>query len=159
MKIGVRILVSVILAMALISCNLLTGNGKVCQGNGAPETLPAIASGELQGQIIYVSYRDNVHGELYVMKADGTNTFRLTHNDLSEEYPSVSSDGKMAILSLESGGIYTLDLVKCLQQPAGCDATLREVRSTGRDPEFSPDGTRIVFIDDDVMVINADGSE
>jgi TolB protein len=36
---------------------------------------------------------------------------------------------------------------------------MREVRSTGRDPEFSPDGTRIVFIEGDVMVMNADGSE
>lgn len=159
MKIGARILVSVFLAMSLIGCNLLTSNDKVCQDKGVPETLPAIDSDELQGRIIYVSYRDNTHGELYVIKADGTNTLRLTHNDISEEYPSVSSDGKTVIFSLASGGIYTLDLSRCLQQPADCDATLREVRSTGQDPEFSPDGTRIVFIDDDVMLMNADGSE
>ncbi|MHB1355806.1 MAG: TolB family protein [Anaerolineae bacterium] len=159
MRIGARILVAVILAITLSSCNLLTGNDKVCQGVGAPDTLPAIDPGELQGRILYVSFRDNAHGELYVMKADGTKKVRLTYNELSEEYPSVSSDSKTVIFSLESGGIYTLDLDKCLQQPAGCDATLREVRSTCRDPEFSPDAKRIVFIEDDVMVMNADGSK
>lgn len=159
MKMNIRILVNVMLSITLMGCNLLSGNGKACQGVGAPDTLPAIEPGELQGRILYVSYRDNVQGELYVMKADGANAIRLTNNELSEEYPSVSSDSKTVIFSLESGGIYTLDLDKCLQRPKGCETTLREVRSTGRDPEFSPDGTLIVFIDGDVMVMNADGSE
>jgi Tol biopolymer transport system component len=158
MKTSARIMVTLILAITLTGCNLITGNGKVCQGVGVPETLPSIDPSELQGRILYISYRDNSHGELYVMRADGTNPLRLTHNELSEEYPSVSSDSKTVIFSLDSGGIYTLDLENCLQQPAQCDATLHEVRPIGRNPEFSPDLLRIVFIEDDVMVMNSDGS-
>jgi Tol biopolymer transport system component len=159
MKIGARTVMLMIITLLLSGCYLLFRDDGRCQGTGVSEALPAIDPKELQGRIIFVSFRDNYKGELYVMNADGTNALRLTHNHLSERYPSVSENSKTVIFSLASGGIYTLDLDKCLQRPAGCEATLNQLRFTGRDPEYSPDGTRIVFIEDDVMVMNADGSE
>ena len=45
-------------------------------------------------RIAFVSWRENLWNEIYVMDADGTNRKRLTHNMVSDREPTWSPDGR-----------------------------------------------------------------
>jgi len=120
-------------------------------------------------QIIFMSKADSPEGELYLLDKSGE-IIRLTNNNLHENNPSLSPDGKKAAFH---GGnindpltweIYIIDL-----------ETKEEMRLTDNNvldghPDWSPDGSKIVFASfrdaqgnpygrADIYTMNIDGTE
>lgn len=98
-----------------------------------------------------IVYSDTV--DLWIMKADGSDARKLT-NDGFEKYPGgFTPDGKLLIFEnvFATRGIYSLDL-------ENNQTTL--IRSEGRSPAVSPDGTKIAYwYFDGYYVMNIDGSD
>ncbi len=117
------------------------------------ESLPAWSPDG--AQIVFVSQRDGRPG-LYVMNADGSSTHRVTPVGVWAERPDWSLGGLIAFDDLS--GIETI-------RPDG--SALTRVTSEGRDPSWSPDGSRIAFTYDDastnyqdqIAVVSSDGSD
>jgi Tol biopolymer transport system component len=95
--------------------------------------------------------------EIYVMNADGNNVTQVTHNDINEFDPIWSPNGKH------------LGFGRC---QATCDVVVinadgsgeRVLINDGFPSAWSPNGKRIAFAssrdgDDEVFIMNADGSE
>lgn len=94
-------------------------------------------------KIAFVSRRDNIRGEIYVMNINGSNVIRLTNNTSWDMHPTWSPDGtKLAFVSDRDGqrNIYIMSA------PDGSKVT--RVTSNARNddsPCWSPDGKEIVF--------------
>lgn len=121
------------------------------------------------GKIAFTSTRDG-NREIYAMNADGTNQIRLTNNNVFDDHPKWSPDGKkIAFLSQSALGTYAIFVMNA-------DGTGRtEVTPTIESPSapgnlsywgmsWSPDGQQIVFSDvvtaneSDLIIVNIDGS-
>ncbi|MEX0682212.1 MAG: LpqB family beta-propeller domain-containing protein [Dehalococcoidia bacterium] len=109
-------------------------------------------------KIAFTSERDG-NREIYVMNADGTDQTRLT-NSASEDFePTWTPDGETIAFrsSMAGGDAWTVS-------PDGSDLTPLDLGGLhARVLDYSPDGTKLVFISDDndivsVYVANADGS-
>lgn len=103
-------------------------------------------------QILFLSDRDSKDGEIYIMDTLGNDVKRLTHNDLFEDLPVFSPDGKKIMFTrtlvekadsnsktIYNGEIFLMNL----------DGT-NEVRLTNRPggdggAQISPDGGKIAF--------------
>ncbi len=58
------------------------------------------------GKIAFTSDRDG-NREIYVMNSDGTNQTRLTNNNIIDDHPTFSPDGrKIAFLSQNASGAF-----------------------------------------------------
>ena len=104
-------------------------------------------------RLVFASTRSG-ESEIYTMLTDGSDQRIIGDQGGFLCYPAWSPDGSQLIFT-SSADIVTLSL----DDPAGS----RTVISSGRDPSFSPDGTRITFarwIGDafDVFIADADGS-
>jgi Tol biopolymer transport system component len=107
--------------------------------------------------------------ELYVMNADGTNLRRLTSNSDFDSGPSWSPDGTQIVFERAPAGTLTPGVEAhekdiYVMRADGSDVR-RLTDSPGLDegPEFSPDGTKIVFSSDrdgqqEIYTMDADGS-
>jgi dipeptidyl aminopeptidase/acylaminoacyl peptidase len=103
-------------------------------------------------RIAFESRRDG-NGEIYVMEADGSGQTRLTYNAALDGEPAFSPDDRKIAFS-RGGDIYVMNA-------DGSGQTL--VANNGYEPEFSLDGSKIVFVsfrdgDAEIYVMNADGS-
>jgi TolB protein len=113
-----------------------------------------------------IAYYSDKDGDLdiYVMAADGSNITQLTNNNVDDFDPFWSGDGSALAFVSELGDgvdIYTIDP----DQP-GAPTRLSSTSAFERFPDWSPDGSRIVFnMDqedaeyDDIYSMAADGSD
>lgn len=81
------------------------------------------------------------HAAIYVMRADGTHTRRLSPGRPPDSSPSWSPDGKLIVFSRAGEGLVVI-------RPGGHGARMltRDVNTMDTDPAWSPDGTRIAFV-------------
>jgi PKD repeat protein len=115
-------------------------------------------------RIAFVSTRDNLTGELYLMNSDGSNVVRLTYDVASSVgYPAWSQDGTRIAFNcqLQSGN----DDI-CAINPDGTGfARLTSDPASDSFPSWSPDGLSIAFSTTRygngpvIAVMNADGSD
>ncbi len=128
--------------------------------------LPAPGGG---GRLAFVSERDG-NPEIYLTDLDRGGVIRLTHNIAAEFDPAWSPDGtKLAYVSTVDGDaeIRVMNLAACESQPETCGSTslaLTNNSATDWQPDWSPDGTRIVFASNrdgnfEIYVMRADGSD
>ena len=124
------------------------------------------------GKIAFASTRDN-HFEIYIMNADGTKQTRLTTIAAFNFKPSWSPDGtKIAFTSLidDHYEIYVMNADGTGQTSLTGDTLEYDPiyvtwYNNAKDPSWSPDGTKIVFVSDDldgnyeIYIMNADGTE
>ena len=94
--------------------------------------------------VVFMSKSDTPEGELYLRDKDSSIS-RLTYNDRHENNPALSPDGtKVAFhagdpIDMLSWEIYVLDLV------TGEEIQLTDNRVLDGHPDWSPDGSRLVF--------------
>jgi len=102
----------------------------------------------------------NGKGQIYVVNADGSNPYNISHNAFCDIEPVWSPDAKrMVFISDRDGGwdLYVMDADGASQRQL--------TKSSGqvRHPAWSPDGKHIAFVSDrdgdfNLYVIGADGS-
>jgi TolB protein len=128
-------------------------------------------------QIVFASTRDGVLfpgddfpvGELYVMRADGSNQTRLTKDEADDYYPEWSPDGQRIVFNSNRHDVNQRYLNIYVMDADGSDitrvTTSPELIDDWR-PSWSPDGSRIAFerrdyaADDtmEIYVVGVDGS-
>jgi Tol biopolymer transport system component len=128
-----------------VLCLALTGCLSSEHGPTGPEPEPVVP-----GVVVFVSDRDESHGEIYVMRDDGTNVRRLTHNSVVDASPVLSPDGSRILFRRE----LSPDNVFVMNADGSGQAGL----APGRRAEWSPDGTEIALVTDSLCVMNADAT-
>ncbi len=148
------------------------GSGLSKLTSSGTATGPTFAKG---GAKMAFSQAVNGAQELYTMRPDGSAKTRLTNNADTDDYPAFSPDGTKIAFKSNRGG-------DGVNQPSGDpdneiwvmkaapeSATNIPVRltnndATDADPNWSPDGSKIVFAsgradsDGDIYIMNADGT-
>jgi CHAT domain-containing protein len=124
--------------------DLSTGEPIQISTHPAMDTMPSWSpDGE---QIVFVSMRDDVKGDLYLWGGDDEDTVQLTGRRLGELFPTFSPDGRFIYFAQGPEGSYRiarLDLSK-VEDKKDRDDTFAEKVLTGEGfshPAVSPDGT------------------
>jgi TolB protein len=127
-------------------------------------------------QLIFLSNRDGgitpsgqPRHDIYRMRADGTGLQNLTRHAATYRFLSLSPDGRKLVFESNRSGYYDIwvmnvdgtGLARLTSRDGG------EGEGANREPQWSPDGTRIAFLSNregrgsglyDVYVMDADGS-
>jgi len=134
--------------------------------NGFSEERPGVSA---NGRVVFMSFRDE-GWNIFLMNADGTGIVNLTKtkNPIINFEPAISPDGSEVVYMRQDGSGQDLWRV-------GADGSnpenLTEAIGEETSPEFSADGTRIVYVgtgpkpccdpeyNNDIWVMDADGSD
>ncbi len=122
-------------------------------------------------QLVFSSNRDGDF-EIYVMNPDGSGVRKITNNGVLDRDPSWSPDGNSIVFATSDNPSYgNEDLSVIHRDPLsptgwGTPQTLMSRPLSDRTPEWSPDGSKIVFAGDgdinewrlNIYVMNSDGS-
>jgi TolB protein len=130
----------------------------------SPSATPVAAG---PGRIVFVSYRHDNQGELYLMDGDGRNPVRLTNTpDMTEWHPHWSPDGSRIVFECQRSGERRFNV--CLINADGSGYTQitnwEQEGSGAYRPVWSPDGSEIAVSRqmgagaDWLWVMSADGS-
>lgn len=125
--------------------------GSVTAGDTTTVALGVTCPTALLDQLAFASDRDG-NFELYAVETDGFPLTRLTRSPEPDFHPDVSPDGTSIVYS-SGGSVATVD----------ADRSGKTSITDGRLPEWSPDGSRIVFQsfrdgDSDIYTVAPDGS-
>lgn len=102
------------------------------------------APGWAQGRMLCESYADG-NWDLMILNADGTGARNLTNTpDLHELYPHASPDGSRIAFVVDTGEGAERQRAVWMMNVDGSGRTL--VAADGRQPCWSPDGTRIAYL-------------
>jgi len=127
-------------------------------------------------RIVFASYRDTpadrpAANDLYVIQADGTQVTRLTNDLARNTAPDWSPDGaRIAFEYFEGEGIVDGDIgggeIYVINTDGTNQQRLNPGTTSGRQPSWSADGTRIAFASlrnetatFDIFTMNADGAD
>jgi Tol biopolymer transport system component len=91
-------------------------------------------------RLAFASDRDG-HGGIYVMRADGTGTRRLSVSSSGDTAPSWSPDGRLIAFARTLRGLYVMRSDGSAARPLA-----HAVGAKDTDPAWSPDGSRIAFV-------------
>jgi Tol biopolymer transport system component len=102
-----------------------------------------------------------VHGDLYIMRADGTGQTRLTNTQHNSGTPTWSPDGHLIAFTAGDPGSMGIYVVR--ENGTGLKR-LTTANSDSTEPAWSPNGRTIAFVastkgSSHIMVMNADGSK
>ena len=105
--------------------------------------LPHDANARNGNKITFVSNRDGMATEIYVMNADGSNQTRLTSNTADDHFPSFSRDGSKITFASDRDGNHEIYVMNA----DGSNQT-RLTNNPADDffPSFSGDGSKIAFV-------------
>jgi Tol biopolymer transport system component len=111
-------------------------------------------------KIIFLSYRDQGSGELYIMNSDGTGQSRLTNDEEYNAPYDISYNGtKILYMSYTSGNRQ----IHIMNNDGSDDLQLSVFdEGYGYAPRFSPDATRFVFVQinpNRLHTMNIDGTD
>ncbi|MBN2549859.1 MAG: PD40 domain-containing protein [Anaerolineales bacterium] len=115
-----------------------------------------------RGKIVFTCTPEGFN-QLCMLNADGSSYVRLTNRQYNDYYPSFAPDGRsITYVSNRHGqfAVYILDLVSLVES----QITDMEELSSATAPEFSPDGSWIVFAmkvwdDSSIWLVAPDGSD
>lgn len=128
-----------------VLCIFLVGCLSSEHGPTGPDPDPVIP-----GVVVFVSDRDESHGEIYVVKDDGTDVRRLTFNSVVDAAPVLSPDGTKILFrrELSPDNVFVMNV----------NGTGQAGLAPGRRAEWSPDGAQIALVTDSLCVMNADAT-
>lgn len=135
-----------------------------------PSPTDLVPLGEnIAGKIVFYSHRDG-NIEIYTMNPDGSEQYRLTFNESTDDSPAWSPDGsQIAFISDRDDPNSGACSPSCFYQlyvitvDGKDEHKLIETEFSILHPDWHPDGTRISFdtesnLQGDIYVVNADGS-
>lgn len=89
------------------------------------------------GRIVFDSNRDGAI-EIYIMDADGRNQTRLTFNELQDDEPDLSPDGRFVAYESRVEDVWVIMVMRV-------DGSDQQMLTPGREPDWSPDGRFIAY--------------
>jgi Tol biopolymer transport system component len=151
------------LGLALLAVAVACGGGGSSPAPRPEPTIvagtpPPAGSGEPQGRIAFVSFRNGGKRDIYIVNADGSGLVNISNSADTDDYDAdFSPDGSQIVFTSDREGSANLYLMKA----DGTDVR-RLTREMGGDisAKWSPDGKRIAFSRSGaLMVMSADGSD
>ena len=153
----------------LATAALATASQKVTLPQNVPATKRVTrAAAGAKSKIVFVSDRDGPdpvghmgRHEIYIMNPDGSDQTRLTDNEVMEDDPTLSPDGRSIAFNAQVDGGIDLFVMNADGTGRRRLTSLSAQHLGARRPAWSPDGSKIAFqsyTNADVYVINADGT-
>ena len=116
------------------------GEPGVLTGGQGANSAPCWAMGGRK--VLFVSTRDAINGELYLMNPDGSGVERLTRDSLVKDTPVMANDGHTALMTVTEHGRRAIASVAL---PGGEVRILTSLEHNSMDPALSPDGATVAF--------------